>query len=195
MITIIDYGAGNLCSVRNTLYELGIEHTVVNTPEALRAATSIILPGVGHFGQMMHALDTLGLRQPLVDQFRELTPYLGICLGMQALFEASEEAPGVAGLGILPGVVRRFPQEARVPHMGWNQPQDVTVKPPRPSDYYYFAHSYYAPVDRHIACEVCNYGGVDFMASLQNTNTFGVQYHPEKSGPIGLQVIRGFAKC
>ena len=195
MITIIDYGAGNLQSVRNTLEEIGAEHVVVNTPAAVREAKRIILPGVGHFGQMMHALDTLGLREPLIERIADNVPYFGICLGMQALLEGSEEAPGVAGLGILPGTVKRFPLDARVPHMGWNQPENVTVKPPRPSDYVYFAHSYYVPVDESVACEVCTYGGVTFLASLQNGNCFGVQYHPEKSGPVGLKVVRNFVTC
>src|SRR5262249_14130581 len=152
----------------NALEELGVVHEVVNTPAALRKAVSIILPGVGHFGQMMHALDRLGLRQPLVEQISEGVPYFGICLGMQALLEGSEEAPDVKGLGFLPGMVRRFPMDARVPHMGWNRPEDTTGC--GSSDYYYFAHSYYVPVDEHIACSIGEYGGVRFMASLQNAN-------------------------
>src|SRR5205807_88675 len=141
------------------------------------------------------ALDALHLREPLLERFRENVPYFGICLGMQALFEGSEEAPGVAGLGLLPGVVRRFPADARVPHMGWNQPEDVTGSTPRPLDYVYFAHSYYVPVDESVACSICTYGGVRFMASLQNANGFGVQFHPEKSGPAGLRIIRNFVSC
>jgi glutamine amidotransferase len=192
VITIIDYGAGNLQSVRNTLAELAIEHEVVNTPAAVSAATNIILPGVGHFGQMMHALDTLKLRGALIERIQDDVPFFGICLGMQALFEGSEEAPGVAGLGLLPGVIRRFPGDARVPHMGWNQTEDLDG---RPGVYVYFAHSYYAPFDESIASEACTYGGVRFMASLQNANFRGVQYHPEKSGPEGLHIMRSFASC
>ncbi|HJZ95194.1 MAG TPA: imidazole glycerol phosphate synthase subunit HisH, partial [Candidatus Solibacter sp.] len=150
MITIIDYGAGNLCSVRNALSAVGVEHEVVNTPKAVRQATEIVLPGVGHFGQMMNALDTLKLREPILDAVRDNVPYFGICLGMQALLEASEEAPGVAGLGLLRGIVRRFPMEARVPHMGWNK-IEVTCSSDPTGDYYYFAHSYYVPFDRDVA--------------------------------------------
>ncbi|HLK65764.1 MAG TPA: imidazole glycerol phosphate synthase subunit HisH [Bryobacteraceae bacterium] len=196
MITVIDYGAGNLASVRNALAEVNVEHTVVNTPAGVRAATDLILPGVGHFGQMMHALDVLGLRQPLLEQIAEGVPFFGICLGMQALFEGSEEAPGVKGLGLLPGLVRRFPAEARVPHMGWNRCEDRTGSGRgRPLPYRYFAHSYYCPVDQNVVCEVCAYGGVTFMASLQNATIQGVQYHPEKSGPDGVALLRGFASC
>ena len=195
MIAVIDYGAGNLASVRNALAEVGVEHTVVNTPAAVRSATNIILPGVGHFGQMMHALDALWLRQPLIERIGENVPFLGICLGMQAMFEGSEEAPGVAGLGLLPGAVKRFPADARVPHMGWNQPTVVCTGPPHLGEYRYFAHSYYCPVDPYIVCETCDYGGVTFMVSLQNANCFGVQHHPEKSGPSGLLELKGFAAC
>ena len=195
MIAVIDYGAGNLASVRNALAEGNVEHTIVNTPEGVRAADKIILPGVGHFGQMMNALDSLGLREPLIEQIYENVPFLGICLGMQALFEGSEEAPGVKGLGFLPGLVRRFPADARVPHMGWNQLEDRTSRRP-PLEYRYFAHSYYCPDcpdDPHIAHSLTTYGGVTFMSSLQNMNQAGVQYHPEKSGPAGVRELQEFA--
>src|SRR5262249_46388587 len=155
----------------------------------------LILPGVGHFGQMMRALNTLGVRQTLIDCIRDRVPYLGICLGMQALFEGSEEAPGIPGLGIIQGSVRRFPPEGRVPHMGWNQLVDVTAGTPRPSDYVYFAHSYYVPLDETIACDICTYGRVRFTASLQRGDVFGVQYHPEKSSTAGLRLMESFAKC
>ena len=121
MIAIFDYGAGNLRSVQNTLGELGCEYTLVRDSAGLKAATKLLLPGVGHFGQMMRAIDTLGVRQTLVERIGAGVPFLGICLGMQALFDTSEEAPEVRGLGIYPGIVRRFPVGARVPHMGWNE--------------------------------------------------------------------------
>src|SRR3954452_7305925 len=113
MIAIFDYGAGNLRSVQNTLGELGCNYTLVRDSAGLQAATKILLPGVGHFGQMMRALDTLGVRETLVERIAAGVPFLGICLGMQALFEASEEAPEVAGLGLFSGVVKRFPAHAR----------------------------------------------------------------------------------
>ena len=121
MIAIFDYGAGNLRSVQNTLGELGCEYTLIRDSAGLLAATKVLLPGVGHFGQMMRALDTLGVRQALIARIQAGVPFLGICLGMQALFETSEEAPEVRGLGIYPGAVQRFPIDARVPHMGWNE--------------------------------------------------------------------------
>src|SRR5215470_1181688 len=144
MIIILDYGAGNLRSVQNTLAELRCEHVLATTPYTLRAATKILLPGVGHFGQMMRALDALGVREALVERIRAGVPFFGICLGMQALFERSEEAPDVRGLGIYSGEVKRFDAELRVPHMGWNE-----ITPRTGSDlvtgqpFVYFAHSYY----------------------------------------------------
>ena len=155
MITILDYGAGNLRSVQNTLDELGCTYALVRDSDGLRAATKILLPGVGHFGQMMQALDTLGVRDALLERIRAKVPFFGICLGLQALYESSEEAPEVRGLGVFPGTVRRFPNGARVPHMGWNEleprrPSNLLHDaPPRP--FVYFAHSYYVPVDERAA--------------------------------------------
>ena len=151
MISILDYGAGNLRSVENTLAEIGCPYTLVRDAAGLRDAARILLPGVGHFGQMMRALDALEVRAALLDRLSAGVPFLGICLGMQALFECSEEAPEVRGLGLYPGTVRRFPPHARVPHMGWNQ---LDVQPPArlfrglpASPFVYFAHSYYVPPD------------------------------------------------
>jgi len=197
MITVFDYGAGNLRSVSNTLAELGCEYTLVRNAEGLRNASKILLPGVGHFGQMMPALDPLDLRETLVDRIHAGIPFLGICLGLQALFESSEEAPEVRGLAIYPGTVRRFPAGARVPHMGWNElevPGDsklVRNLPGRP--YVYFAHSYYVPVNERAAA-TCTYE-VPYTAVLEAGNVFGVQFHPEKSGPVGLQIVKNFVSC
>ncbi len=197
MIAVLDYGAGNLRSVENTLQSLGAAHEIVRDAAALRRAGRIILPGVGHFGQMMRALDRLGVRAALVERIRAGAPFLGVCLGLQALFESSAEAPDVAGLGIFPGVVERFPGDARVPHMGWNElaprgsPRLFHGLPPRP--YVYFAHSYYVPEaaagDR--AAALVTYG-VRYTAAIEAANIFGVQFHPEKSGPLGQQVVRNF---
>ena len=153
MIAIFDYGAGNLRSVQNTLAEIGATYTLVRDADGLRAASKIILPGVGHFGQMMRALDALEVREALLERIRAGVPFLGICLGLQALFESSEEAPEVRGLGLYPGTVRRFPLDARVPHMGWNQLEPCKRRSScwrtsAPQPYVYFAHSYYVPVDR-----------------------------------------------
>ena len=196
MITIFDYGAGNLRSVANTLEEVGAEYVLVRDAEGLRRAGKIILPGVGHFGQMLRELDRLGVREALVERIRAGVPFLGICLGLQALFAASEEAPEACGLGLFEGVVKRFPAGARVPQMGWNE-----LEPRRecrllrgvgPKPYVYFAHSYYAPVIAETAA-TCTYT-LPYTALLEAGNVYGVQFHPEKSGPVGLQVVRNFVE-
>lgn len=194
MTTIVDYGAGNLRSVQNTLQKLGAPHEVTNGPEVVRKAQRIILPGVGHFGQMMRAIDELGLRQAIIEQVRRGTPFLGICVGLQCLFEASEESPGSRGFGLFPGVVKRFVGGARIPHMGWNS---VTqTKPCRllagleDGTFTYFAHSYYAPIVNATAA-TCTYMH-PYTAILEEGNVFAVQFHVEKSGDIGLHVIQNF---
>jgi imidazole glycerol phosphate synthase glutamine amidotransferase subunit len=195
VISIFDYGAGNLRSVQNTLDEIGVRYEVVNDPAGLGRGEKIILPGVGHFGQMMRALDTLGVREALAAELRSGKPFLGICLGLQALFERSEEAPEVRGLGYFEGEVKRFPLDARVPHMGWN---DLNARPEsrlvvgRP--YVYFAHSYYCPVIDGTAA-TCEYSGIAYTAVLEAGNVCGVQFHPEKSGPVGLEIVRRFVAC
>jgi len=187
VITILDYGAGNLRSVQNTLAELNCEYALANTSDALHAATKILLPGVGHFGQMMRALDALQVRDALTERIRAGVPFFGICLGMQALFERSEEAPEVRGLGLYPGEVRRFPLDARVPHMGWNALE--------PSNrYVYFAHSFYVPECEQTSA-ACSYSGIRFTAMLHSGSVQGVQFHPEKSGPVGLGIVKEFLEC
>jgi imidazole glycerol phosphate synthase glutamine amidotransferase subunit len=194
MIGIIDYGAGNLRSVQNTLAEIGAPYRLVHTPEQLRASAKLILPGVGHFGQMIHALDMMGLREPIRRNISEGVPFLGICLGLQALFESSEEAPELAGLALMPGTVRRFTGDLRIPHMGWNQiqarPGSTLAGNLGPAPYLYFAHSYYAPVVESTAA-TCEYG-VPYTAVLESDNLFGVQFHPEKSGLLGLLIVKNF---
>jgi len=194
MINILDYGAGNLRSVQNTLGEIGAEYELVRDAVALGRATKIILPGVGHFGQMMRALDQMQVREALLERIHAGVPFLGICLGLQALFESSEEAPEERGLGIFEGEILRFPATARVPHMGWNEiePRNGAklLKNLAPHPYLYFAHSYYAPLHESTAA-TCQYN-VSYTAVLETKNIFGVQFHPEKSGPIGLKVVRNF---
>jgi imidazole glycerol phosphate synthase glutamine amidotransferase subunit len=196
MIAIFDYGAGNLRSVENTLAEIGASYDVVRDVQGLERADKIILPGVGHFGQMMRALDTMGVRQALIDRIRARVPFLGICLGLQALFTSSEEAPEERGFGIFDGVVRRFAGDVRVPHMGWNS---LELRGPSrllaglgANPYLYFAHSYYAPV-APVTAATCTYT-VPYTAVLENGTIFGVQFHPEKSGPLGLKVVRNFVE-
>jgi imidazole glycerol phosphate synthase glutamine amidotransferase subunit len=193
MIAILDYGAGNLRSVQNTLDLIGAQYTLVRDATGLMTAPKIILPGVGHFGQMIHALDQMNVRSALKQRLSDCVPFLGICLGLQALFERSAEAPEAEGLGIFPGSVERFPKEARVPHMGWNTVQ--AVKPSRLLEgepHMYFAHSYYVPVCPQTAA-TCEYTR-PYTAILEEANIFGVQFHPEKSGPAGIEIVRRFVE-
>ncbi len=191
MISVFDYGAGNLRSVQNTLGAIGAEYELIRDSAGIQKATMLILPGVGHFGQMMRALDDLQVRDALIERIRTGVPFLGICLGLQALFESSEEAPDERGLGIYRGEVKRFQGDLRIPHMGWNE-----VQPCRPNrlltspTYLYFAHSYYCPVVPETAA-VCEYM-VPYTAILEQANVRGVQFHPEKSGPAGLQIVKNF---
>ncbi len=194
MTTIVNYGAGNIRSVENTLAELGAQYQVTNEPAVVLRATKVVLPGVGHFGQMMQALDRLGLRQAIKEKISAGVPFLGICVGLQCLFEKSEEAPGECGLGVLKGEVKRFVGDARIPHMGWNS-LDL-VRPTRLLKgldlgvFTYFAHSYYAPLS-HATAATCTYVH-PYSAVLEQGNLHAVQFHPEKSGPVGLKVMKNF---
>jgi imidazole glycerol-phosphate synthase subunit HisH len=194
VISILDYGAGNLRSVENTLGAIGVSYELVRDPEALRRAGKIILPGVGHFGQMMRALDEMRVRDALVERIRAGAPFLGICLGLQGLFESSEEAPEARGLGIFAGRIEKF-RDARVPHMGWNSLERVKESKllagigERP--YVYFANSFYAPAVQETSA-VCEYG-VRFTGVLEHHNIYAVQFHPEKSGAVGLRMVSNFA--
>jgi imidazole glycerol-phosphate synthase subunit HisH len=196
MIRVIDYGAGNLRSVANTLEAVGAEFEIVSRPGLLDGADKIILPGVGHFGQLIRSLDALGMRQPLLDRVRRGVPFLGICLGLQAMFEGSAEAPDQEGLALFQGEVERFPAHARVPHMGWNEiaPRAGSrlLRDLGPRPYVFFANSYYCPVTPATAAR-CHYE-LDFTAALEQDNIFGVQFHPEKSGPVGLRIVRNFVE-
>jgi glutamine amidotransferase len=192
--TIVNYGAGNIRSVENTLDELGASYEVTDQPQAVLRATKIILPGVGHFGQMMQAINRLGLREPLRQEIRAGVPFLGICVGLQCLFEKSEEAPGEAGLGVLAGEVKRFVGTARIPHMGWNsldrQRSSRLLDGLGEGAFTYFAHSYYAPLHAATAA-TCTYMH-PYSAVLEQANLYAVQFHPEKSGPAGLKVMKNF---
>ena len=196
MITIVDYGAGNLRSVMNTLEEIGAEFELVGDAASVSRARKLILPGVGHFGQMMRELDALQLRAAIIERIRSGIPFLGICLGLQALFTDSEEAPEAEGFGIFSGTVRRFPVTARVPHMGWNSldvsPRSRLLKGLGQDPYLYFAHSYYVPLHDYAAAS-CTYT-LPYTAAIEHENIFGVQFHPEKSGPLGLKAVRNFVE-
>jgi glutamine amidotransferase len=197
VISILDYGAGNLRSVQNTLEEIGCAYSLVRDAAGLRSAAKILLPGVGHFGQMMRALDAMEVRDALIERIAAGVPFLGICLGLQALFDASEEAPEVRGLGVFEGIVRRFPAHARVPHMGWNElelrGESKLLRGFGARPFVYFAHSYYAP-EGDYASAVCAYE-VPYTAALEVGSVYGVQFHPEKSGAVGLAIVRNFVEC
>lgn len=196
MISVFDYGAGNLQSVQNTLGAIGAQYELIRDAVAIEHSHKLILPGVGHFGQMMRALDTMGVREAIVNRIRVGIPFLGICLGLQALFESSEEAPEVRGLGIYPGVVRRFQGDVRIPHMGWNQLQPVfesrMLHGTGEQPYVYFANSYYCPLIAETSA-ICEYTR-PFTAAVERFNVCGVQFHPEKSGAVGLQIVRNFVE-
>lgn len=192
MITIVDYGMGNLRSVRRALEHLGAEARVTAEPDAIRGATKVILPGVGAFGEAVRRIDMLGLRAPILDHVGRGFPLLGICLGMQLLFADSEESPGFEGLGLFPGTVRRFRGSLPVPHIGWND-----ARPARPSllfedqgGCYYFVHSYYAECDA--ATTATTSYGETFASAVEHGNVMGVQFHPEKSQHDGLALLRRF---
>lgn len=200
MIAILDYGAGNLRSVANTLRVLDVPHQLVRNASGLAGAEKIILPGVGHFGQMMRALDAMQVRDTLIERIRAGVPFLGICLGLQALFECSEEAPDVAGLGLVPGRIRKFAGDMRVPHMGWNETEPRAGAAPSrllrdlpAKAYVYFAHSYYAPMGPSTSA-ACDYGGIRFSAAIEQDKLFAIQFHPEKSGVIGQKLLGNFAE-
>lgn len=192
---LIDYGAGNLASVERAFARLGAETLRVRTAEELDAAGAIVLPGVGHFAALGRALDRQGLLAPLRDALAAGRAYLGICLGLHALFEWSEEAPDVAGLGALPGVVRSLPTSVKLPHMGWNrvQPcgQSRLLASLDSGAWFYFAHSFAVSAAGAGMVASCNYGTA-FAAVVEQDNLFAVQFHPEKSGETGTAVLRTF---
>ena len=197
MTAVFDYGAGNLRSVANTLESVSAPFEIVSDAAGLAAASRIVLPGVGHYGQLLRSLDSLGVREALCERIGAGVPFLGICLGLQALFESSEEAPE-RGLGIFPGRVVRFPADARVPQMGWNrleaQGSPRLLRGIGANPYVYFANSYYVPRDAagSDAAALCEYAGQRFCAAFERDHVFGVQFHPEKSGPLGQRIVRNF---
>jgi len=194
MTVIVDYGAGNLRSVQNTLDELAAEYVVSDEPELIKRAGKLILPGVGCFGQIVRELESRNIRDLLVERIRGGVPFLGICVGLQYLFEGSEESPGRNGLGIFPGRVKRFVGDARIPHMGWNSLLALKgsrlVEGLADGTFMYFAHSYYAPVTSATVA-TCTYIH-PYSAVLEQENVYAVQFHPEKSGAAGLQVMKNF---
>ena len=194
MIAVLDYGGGNVGSVLKAMEYLGASAEKVDAPRQLQAAEKIIFPGQGHFGAMMKGLAERDLLAPLRAEFEAGKPFLGICLGLQALYESSEEAPGVAGLSLLPGRVTRFQGVFKVPHIGWSQlvlhPEARLFRGIADGSFVYYCHSYYGPVTPE-ACAVTEYGQT-FAAGIELKQIWAVQFHPEKSGEVGLQVLRNF---
>ena len=199
-VALVDYGAGNLRSVANALTVLGVEMHVAAGPDEIMDATHLVLPGVGSFGDCMGELAARGLLEPVRDWVTAGRPYLGICLGYQLLFEGSEETPGVAGLGVVKGMVRRFAGQPglKIPHMGWN-----AVVPRNPDQgpwaglggqpYFYYVHSYFpVPTDPAVIAAETHYGGEVFAAAIERGNLLACQFHPEKSQDAGLRLLRNF---
>ena len=196
MITIVDYGMGNLRNVHRACAEIGVESVVTSDPSAVRDALWLILPGVGAFGEAVRRIESLGLRAPIVDHAGKGLPLLGICLGMQLLLESSEESPGARGLGLLSGAVRRLSGDVKIPHIGWNDVLPVAATPLFPErnerPVAYFDHSFYVP-EMPETVAVTEYG-VRCSAAVQKESLFGVQFHPEKSHLAGLNLLRRFAQ-
>ena len=196
-ISLLDYGAGNVTSVERALRRLGANPERSNSPESIANAEVIILPGVGHYSALIRALDKQNLRSALVDALHRGVPFLGICLGLQALYNSSEEAPQLQGLSVLPGGVCALPSSVKLPHMGWNQ---LNLTQPSgllegisPGAFFYFAHSFAATEANGEAVALCNYGA-DFAAVIEKQNIFAVQFHPEKSGDAGARLLQNFLR-
>lgn len=200
MIAIIDYDAGNLMSVKKALDYLGQESVITRDKGTLLLADKVILPGVGAFSDAMEKLKSYGLVEVIREIIAKGTPFLGICLGLQLLFERSDEAPGVEGLSILNGSINRIPdaQGIKIPHMGWNsleiKPGAKLFKEIPNQSYVYFVHSYYLKADDETVVAATTEYGVNIHASVEKDNVFACQFHPEKSGEVGLTILKNFAE-
>ncbi|MDD5668690.1 MAG: imidazole glycerol phosphate synthase subunit HisH [Candidatus Omnitrophica bacterium] len=203
MITIIDYGMGNIHSVHKALESFGAEVCVTNDPAAVERSEKLILPGVGAFGDTIDELDRRGLSRAIKKYINDKKIFLGICLGLQLLFESSEESPGKKGLSVLRGTVRRFKdsRELKVPHMGWNQLHASAARSASSllrgisdDSNVYFCHSYYVdPENTEVIAGTTEYG-IPFPSVIWKENVFGVQFHPEKSQKTGLAIIKNFVE-
>ena len=199
MIGIIDYGMGNLGSVSNACRFLGMDAKILSRPDEAASCGALILPGVGAFGDCMEHLEGHGFVPVIRDWIGADKPFLGICLGLQLLYEGSEESPGVKGLGILPGTIRRFaiPKEWKVPQIGWNEVQQAKKDCPLFKDipdrsFFYFVHSYYAEKSA-VAAGITPYG-LDYASMVWRGNLMAVQFHPEKSQKLGLRMLANFGE-
>jgi len=195
MIAIVDYGAGNLNSVKKAFDYLGAEVVVTDQPEIVAGADKIVLPGVGHFSAL-RALNHTGLREALLPSALAGRPFLGICLGMQWLFEGSEECAETAGAGIFPGRCRQFPPSVKSPHVGWNSlavgEGSRLLRGIAQESFVYYTHSFYAPVVAETTAS--SEYGLQFAGAVERDNIFGVQFHPEKSGEVGLSILKNFCE-
>jgi imidazole glycerol-phosphate synthase subunit HisH len=198
MIAVVNYRAGNVTSVKKALDRLGAESVITSDPEVLAQADKIILPGVGHFSSTA-VLEQTGLRTAMLRRIEQGMPFLGVCVGMQWMFESSAEAPGTKGLGLFSGTCARFPESVKSPHVGWNSlacREDSRLLRGIPSGaFVYFTHSFRAPLVKATVAS-CEDGG-EFSAAVEQDHIFGVQFHPEKSGPIGMKLLENFCglKC
>ena len=198
MIAIIDYDAGNIKSVEKAMISLGEEVVVTRDAQTILGADGVILPGVGAFGDAMEKLHTYGLVEVIHECVKREIPFLGICLGLQLMFESSEETPGVEGLGLLKGKIKRIPAEEglKIPHIGWNNltfPKEGKLFKGLPENsYVYFVHSYYlAAEDENIVAATTEYGTL-IHASVEKGKVFACQFHPEKSSDVGLKILQNF---
>lgn len=196
-VTLLDYGAGNVASVERALQRLGVASQRSNSPESIANAEAIILPGVGHYGALVRALDQQNLRAALVDALHRGVPFFGICLGLQALFKSSEEAPELRGLQVLPGRVCALPASVKLPHMGWNQlarkKDSRLLAGIEPNSFFYFAHSFAVTDSDFATCASCTHGA-EFAAVIEHNNIYAVQFHPEKSGDAGARLLQNFLR-
>lgn len=194
MIAIVDYRAGNLASVKKALDRVSSGTVVTSDAEVVAQADKIVLPGVGHFSAT-RALDEAGLRSAIEQAIARYVPFLGICVGMQWMIQSSQEAPAVRGLGLWPGDCERFPAVVKSPHVGWNSLRirnggSRLLKDIPADSFVYFTHSFRVPLLPSTVAE-CEYGGA-FSAAVEQKNVFGVQFHPEKSGAVGLKLLENF---
>ena len=197
MIALVDYGAGNLRSVENALRAVGADVRVTRDPEVVRSAERIVVPGQGSMPACAEAMRNSGVAGALLESIRHGTPVLGICVGLQILFEDGEEAGGAKGLGLLPGRIAKLPAGVKLPHIGWSPvratPDCHALFAPLDGQYVYFAHSYAAPADAKGVALVAHHGAA-YCAALANGNLFAVQFHPEKSQQVGLALLERFVR-